>query len=227
MATTLTQSCVAVVDSTGLPQFQIISTLTNVLAGDLPSATIFVFQLVDVTNPKGDSFLRVAGIIDLTTLASSRTLAIALGQTTYLSNQFTVVYSDLVTAISAKQQIQARVDSLVSQWQNYTQQFLVPSSFIIPLPVSSIVVAAQNAYTAAVASNIAAQTAVTAAQDAVTAAATTVSDAAAQGAKSAADTVAANAQTTLVQAQANAATASAALDAALITVTALVPGFTP
>lgn len=148
----LGQSCTAYLDSTGAQKFKIESYMESVLTGDLPHGEIFVHQVVVATDPKSDTFLRVANVVDLSTLPQGRDIAISKNQTIYLANEFTVVYDDIATASQAKLLIQQRVDNLIADWHSYNEQFLAPISVAppnhrsdIPLPLTNGIVAQRTA----------------------------------------------------------------------------------
>jgi hypothetical protein len=154
--TTLAQLCTTLQTSTGSTVFSIASSIT--VPGDLPQTEIFVFQITSPTNPKADTFLRVATIYDLTTVTIGRGSAVLAGTTLYLDSGFTVTFTDVQTATTAKQLIQARVDSLVTDWDTYETAFIVPPSVQIPLTSPSLITAAKNTYYAAVATAATAST---------------------------------------------------------------------
>jgi hypothetical protein len=133
IVTTLGQRCTVFLNEDGVQRFKIESSIDAVLAGDLPiygpspyTSHVFVHKVVVPTDPKSDTFLRVANVADLTTLALGRELALGLGQPLYLSTEFTVVYEDIATASSAKVLIQQRVDNLIADWHAYNEKFLAP-----------------------------------------------------------------------------------------------------
>jgi len=128
MATTLGQRCTVYLDSTGVQRFKIESSVDIVLAGDLPSANVFVHQVIAANDPKADKFLRVGNVADLTTLPQGRDAAVASVQVLYLSTEFTTTYDDIATASAAKKLIQQRVDNLITDWRAYNASFLAPVS---------------------------------------------------------------------------------------------------
>lgn len=170
--TTLHQDSSTVYDANGNPKFRITSSITEVRPGDLPDdqPEVFVYQIVDATDPKQDKFLRVATIHDLSKVTRGRDPARVAGQTFFLGSSFTVDYNDVTTAINAKAVIQTRVDALISDWIDYSTKFLVPTDFTMPAPEDTLVTAAKNSYYTAKAANTAKQaelaTAVTAFTDA-------------------------------------------------------------
>jgi len=170
MATTLGQRCTVFLDIDGIQRFKIASSIDSVLAGDLPiygpspyTSLIFVHKIIEPTDPKADTFLRVGNVADLTTLALGRELAVGLGQTLYLSTAFTVIYDDIATASQAKTLIQQRVDNLIADWHTYNEKFLAPLTTppdlsTIPLPLTlSEETARKNAYNTAHAELLAAK----------------------------------------------------------------------
>jgi hypothetical protein len=133
MATTLGQHCTVFLDVDGIQRFKIVSSVDSVEAGDLPlhgaapyTSYIFVHKIVEPTDAKADTFLRVGNVADLTTIAIGRELAVGLGQSLYLAIEFTVIYDDIATASQAKTLIQQRVDNLIADWHKYNEEFLAP-----------------------------------------------------------------------------------------------------
>lgn len=168
--TTLHQDSSTVYDTSGNPKFRIVSTITYVRNGDLPDnqPEVFVFQIVDATDPKQDKFLRVATIHDLSQVVRGREAARALSKTYFLSSSFTVDYDDVTTAISAKAVVQTRVDALITAWIDYSTKFVVPTDFTMPAPEDTLVTGAKNAYYAAKTANTAKQAALTTSVTALT-----------------------------------------------------------
>jgi hypothetical protein len=152
MATTLGQRCTVYLDEKGVQRFKIDNSIDSVLAGDLPvygpspfTSNIFVHKIIDPLDPKGDTFLRVGNVADLTTFPLGREIAVGLNQSLYLSTEFTVVYDDIATASAAKVLIQQRVDNLIADWHTYNDQFLAPLTVppdysVIPMPLNSSIV---------------------------------------------------------------------------------------
>lgn len=170
MPTTLTQTSSVARTADGLTRFQILNVMTSVAAGALPSTKVFVFSVVDSANPKADAFERVADLVDLTTLPGSRDGAINQEQNNYLSDRLMLEYDDVVTASSAKQQLQARLDDLISQWQLYSTTFTGAPSVSFPLPESSVVTTAKAAYSQAKVAKVTADAAVQTASQTVSSA---------------------------------------------------------
>jgi len=148
MATTLGQRCTVFLDFDGIQRFKIVSSIDSVLAGDLPlfgpspfTSNVFVHKIVAPTDAKADTFLRVANVADLTTLAQGREQAVGFGQMLYLTTSFSVTYDDIATATTAKTLIQQRVDNLIADWHTYNEKFLAPLTSppdlsVIPLPLT-------------------------------------------------------------------------------------------
>ena len=180
MATTLGQSCTVYLDGSGVQRFKIESSVEVVAAGDLPSPNIFVNQIVSPNDPKADIFLRVGTVADLTTLPWNRDTAVARSQTLFLSSNFTVIYTDVATASTAKLLIQQRVDNIIADWHTYNDQFLSPltvppnlSEITFPL-TTALDTARKAAYATAHAELLAAQAVTASAQVAVISTATAV-----------------------------------------------------
>lgn len=153
--TTLEQLSTNTTLSDGTQRFEVLSTLSFVKDGDLPGPAgspyreVFVYQVTIPNNPKDDQFLRVARISDLTTLPRSRQRALDTGSKLFLSATCTIAYPRLDQAVDAKKIVQARLDDLIAQWHLYTEQFISPDEFELPLIAPSIVRAAKEDYKAA------------------------------------------------------------------------------
>ena len=175
MSTTLGQQCVVFLDTAGVQKFKIISTLESYETADLPTDAIFVHKIVASNDPKADAFLRVANVVDLTTLPRDRETAVLASSVNYLANQFVVIYDDINTASQAKLLIQQRVDNLIADWHAYNEKFLAPlttppDTSVIPFPLtSSIVTERTDAYVSAHAAYLAAKTTSATASAALTA----------------------------------------------------------
>lgn len=160
--TTLIQDSKVTTLSDGSQRYEILSYLDFVKAGDLPGPAlnpyreIFVHKIVVTNNPKDDLFLRVGQVPDLTTLPRSRERAININSTLYLSATCTIFYPRLDQAVAAKKLVQARLDELIAQWHLYSEEFVVPDEFELPLVSPSIVQKAKDDYFAAKADRIAA-----------------------------------------------------------------------
>lgn len=149
MKTTLEQTLALTKDGLGSTRFQVSSTLSYVLDGDLPNGSIFVYQIGTITDPKSDVFLRIGDLQDITTLIIGRDAALLNGAATYIANGFTVEYSDVSTANAAKLLIQSRIDQLIADWRLYSTAFLTGNETLFPLQDASLVAAKKDAYVAA------------------------------------------------------------------------------
>ena len=157
--TTLHQDSSTVYDTSGTPKFRIVSSIPYVRPGDLPDnqPEVFVFQIVDATDPKQDKFLRVASIHDLSQIIRGRDPARSASRLYYLASSFTVDYNDVTTAINAKAVVQTRVDALIIAWIDYSTKFVLPTDFTMPAPEDTLVTGAKNTYYAAKSANTAKQ----------------------------------------------------------------------
>lgn len=82
----------------------------------------------------GDPFARVANIEDLTAYQSDRAEAVRRGQSVYLTDTFSALYSDPTTADAAYRQIISRLSELVTNWRTYTSTFETRPTQSYPLP---------------------------------------------------------------------------------------------
>ena len=150
MKTTLVQDCTIYEDDSGTIQYRIESAISDLLLGDLPYPEIFLFQVGVPSDPKSDTFLRIAVLTDLTGQPRGRSTALARGETTYLAASFRIEYDDLSTAVQGKGVIQARIDDLISNWRLYSGEFAAPTAFDLPLASVSAVTAAKEKLRAAI-----------------------------------------------------------------------------
>lgn len=177
--TTVQQDCTSTVDALGVLVFKIVTSVTFVKEGDLPSAEIFVYQIVANADPKSDVFLRIATLADLSSLPRGRENALQASVTYYLSSSFSIQYSDITVATEAKGLVRARIDQLIADWILAQSSFYNPTTFELPAVESTVIEAAKSEYYAAKTTKVAADVAVLAALDAVAAAqaaATTAND---------------------------------------------------
>jgi hypothetical protein len=147
--TTISQLCQAVTDLNGQLRFKIDSTVILVAPGDLPHAEIFVMRINAATDPKADTFMRIATVLDLTTLRTTREDAVSIGATAYLTSTFSVSYPDLNQATEAKKLIQARIDRLIADWKKYNTAFTANSTTNFPMVPTNIIQAKIDAFSAA------------------------------------------------------------------------------
>lgn len=91
--------------------------------GDLPTDHILVREIVDVSDPKDDTFARVATVSDLVNLVTDRPTAIDNGDEYFRVVNHTFRYTSIDTADAAQDTIKARIDTLVKNWQTYDRSF--------------------------------------------------------------------------------------------------------
>ena len=133
MANTLvSQTREQVLNSEGVPVYRVISVVID--KGDLPHSGVFVLEIIVDTDPTSDKFLRIASPYDLTNLKTDRSVAVAAGATLFLSPYANNDYSALELAMQATQEIDGRVNNLVTTWQTYYGQFYTPTAETIVFP---------------------------------------------------------------------------------------------
>jgi hypothetical protein len=163
--TTLTQveylnSTTALADGT----FQYVITASVVDQGELPHPNLFVFQCTDLVDATQDVFIRVATPYDLENVSIGRSVAIAAGNTFYLSSALTRKYSDLNTAVQAKDAVKSRVNDGVKAWYDYNTTFSGDNTYYHPTADATYEVQLQDAYYAARTTREEAETALVAAE---------------------------------------------------------------
>jgi hypothetical protein len=157
MAATQTEQTRNAIYIDGVETFEIIITVTD--AGDLPSKAVFVVQIQTQTDPKTDTFARVAAIADFTTYGTDRVAAIAAGDEYYRVTTFTFYYTDLNTGVAAADVLSSRIDELVTNWQTYDTSFVATAEIVEhPQPSLSAFEAAVAAYDTAVTAEATAKT---------------------------------------------------------------------
>lgn len=145
--TTITFVPTLVQDSSGVTRYRVQASITA--KGDLPNIEIFLYQIVDATDPKLDVLIRTGSVADITTYDRDRVVAVAHGATYYLSSTITITQDDVATATATKELIKARVDALVLSWTDYQTNFLADNVASIPLVSASVVTAAKGMYSSA------------------------------------------------------------------------------
>ena len=171
--TTIEQDCSVGYDVNGAPLYLVATSVDYVKPGDLPFADIFVFQVNVPTDPKSDTFVRIASVADLSTYAAGREAAV----TYYLTSTFTVSYSSISDATAAKATIIDRINALIADWLASQTAFFNPTFYTLPAVESTVVAAAKAAYETAKTNAATAAAAVVTATTAVTTAATNVASA--------------------------------------------------
>lgn len=101
------------------------------LAGTLPNTNIFVRQVVQEDDPKNDTFLRIASVVDFTTYGSNRQESIESGAFIYRANSFVALYDDVTTGNDAWNELSARVNALVLEYDVYITAFLTPVDGVV------------------------------------------------------------------------------------------------
>src|SRR5512136_925282 len=121
MSVTTTKQVREAVLVDGVTKFKITVTVTD--KGPLPSASLLVIQINDPDDAKSDTFGRVAEILDFSTYAEDRVVAVANKQELYRLSSFVFYYDDLETAVNAQDVLKTRIDELVTNWETYDTQF--------------------------------------------------------------------------------------------------------
>ncbi len=121
--TQITQSRQPVVIDGGT-KYQVSATCT--FAGTLPSLHIFTRQVVQEDDPKNDVFLRVASVTDFTDYGIDRQAAITNGSFVYRAVSFVQNYDNVTTATDAWNELSARINALVAEYDVYINAFLTP-----------------------------------------------------------------------------------------------------
>ena len=175
----ITQECIQV-DVDDVLKYQITTTVTT--AGELPDVFLFVYDVIETTDPKQDAFVRVGNPYDLQTLLVGRAAAIAAGLTRYRTNAFVVRYTDLETAVQAKQAIKQRIDTAINTWYSFVVDFEATPPVMSDHPTTDeeYIITLTGVYTAAVTTREDAEAAVIVAAAAVTAAVASAAAASAQ-----------------------------------------------
>ena len=105
----------------GSSTYQIDAEVT--VKGDLPHPNIFVYQILDPLDTTRDTFVRVGTPYDLENVPQTRTAAIASSQEYFLGSTLQRRYSDLNTAVQAKDAVRSRIDNSVQAWRTYSTDF--------------------------------------------------------------------------------------------------------
>lgn len=163
--TTLTQveyvnSTTALADGT----FQYVITASVIDQGELPHPNLFVFQCTDLVDATQDVFVRVATPYDLENVSIGRSVAIAAGNTFYLSSALSRKYNDLNTAVQAKDAVKSRINDGVKAWYDYNTTFSGDNTYYHPTSDATYEVQLQDAYYAARTTREEAETALAAAE---------------------------------------------------------------
>lgn len=114
----------------GSSTYQIDAEVT--VKGDLPHPNIFVYQILDPLDTTRDTFVRVGTPYDLENVPLTRVAAIAASQEYFLSQTLQRRYSDLNTAVQAKDAVRSRIDNCVQAWRTYSTDFSGTETFYHP-----------------------------------------------------------------------------------------------
>jgi hypothetical protein len=119
--TTVVMTSTTIALPNGSSVYQIDAEVT--VKGDLLYPNIFVFQILDPLDTTRDTFVRVGTPYDLENIPLTRVAAIAASQEYFLSSTLQRRYSDLNTAVQAKDAVRSRIDNCVQAWQTYSTDF--------------------------------------------------------------------------------------------------------
>jgi hypothetical protein len=129
--------------------FQYTITASVVDPGELPHPNLFVYQYTDLVDPTQDIFIRVSTPYDLENIPIGRSTSITAGNTFYLTSALVRNYTDLNTAIQAKDAVKSRVNDGVKAWYDYNSTFSGDTTFYHPTADATYEVQLQDAYYAA------------------------------------------------------------------------------
>jgi hypothetical protein len=107
-------------------KYQIVLQCT--LPGTLPSAAIFLMQVVQDSDPKNDAFTRLCAAADFDTYGTSRNASITANTRLFRTTSLTLTYDDVATANGAWQELTSRINTLVREYDVYLESFLTPDS---------------------------------------------------------------------------------------------------
>lgn len=156
-------STIALADGTF--QYRIQASVTDI--GELPHAALFVYQYTDTVDATQDTFVRVATPYDLENIPIGREAALTAGITYYLSSVLVRTYSDLNTAVQAKDAVKSRINDSVNAWYDYNTDFTGSVDIFHPTADPTYEVQLQDAYYEARTAQATAETAYIAADTAV------------------------------------------------------------
>lgn len=93
-------------------------------AGTLPDTSIFLFQVVQDSDPKNDTLARVCEIDDFTTYSTGRSASITANTRLYRYDTVTLYFDDVATADGAWKELSTRVNTLVKNYDVVLDSFL-------------------------------------------------------------------------------------------------------
>lgn len=117
-------------------KFQVTMVLTD--RGDLPDGAIFLKNIVDETDPKEDTFARVARAGDLIVYSDDRDEAIDNGDNVWRDTELTKFYDAVDTANTAAEFMQERVNALVDEYRTFTNEFEADPAVSLAFPQNNI-----------------------------------------------------------------------------------------
>ena len=132
MSTLKTQEVRDVIIIDDVEQFRI--TVVCIDKGPLDDTGIFLYTISDPRDPAQDLFARVVTIADLETYLSDRDAAMQAGQTMWRSENLTKYYTDLEVAVNATKTIFDRINAVVTEYENYKDNFATTSPETIEFP---------------------------------------------------------------------------------------------
>lgn len=161
--TVITQNKTQILTAPETYEYKIETSVTE--KGELPFIQIFVYTIIDATDPTLDLFARVATPGDLdgsTALKTGRDAAILAGMDEFLSSYFSVQYADLTIAVQALSAITTRINDLINNWIMYRDQFMLNDGIgqYFPTTDPEFEQALKDAYASAKQSRVAAEQAV-------------------------------------------------------------------
>lgn len=93
------------------------------VAGDLPDTGVFLLNIDQVNDPKNDTLVRIVTVGDFSEYKTSRSKAIDAGDSRWRSSSFTLQYDDIETANEAWKELSSRVNALVKQYDDFSEEF--------------------------------------------------------------------------------------------------------
>ncbi len=131
----------------GVTQYSIVTTCT--VPGTLQDTGIFLLDIITPADPKDDVLKRVIGVADVSVYGTNRDTEVALNSGSWRSSSFTLTYTDITVANSAKDDLNARITALVNKYDEYLQEFATnDGGVVISFPTAdlSIQTELKNAY---------------------------------------------------------------------------------
>ena len=150
MADTVVNVASNVVEINNVKKYQIHAVCLE--KGDLPDAGVFLLEIVDPLSPTNDEFERVIQVADLDALVGfpfPRTTAVNRAMSFYRATEFYKMFDDAELAGAARQQLLDNVNTLVSVYTDYGDEFVAPGTdYTFPTEDETVVTALKAAYDA-------------------------------------------------------------------------------